>query len=158
MRGRMPGPTRIVEHGPGERDQIRITGADDRLRLLIVGDQPDGDDRHSRCHLHAAGQGHLVAGPHGNPLRWRIAPARDVHSAATARFQFARKCDRLLQVPSAGRPVRALRRASSLEILGGKAARTASKTSSGKRMRPCRLPPYSSSRWFDSGERNWCSR
>ena len=38
------------------------------------------------------------------------------------------------------------------------ACRTASKTSSGKRIRFSRLPPYSSSRWFESGERNWCRR
>ena len=37
-------------------------------------------------------------------------------------------------------------------------ARTAETTSSGRRMRPARSPPYSSSRSLDSGERNWCSR
>ena len=40
----------------------------------------------------------------------------------------------------------------------GNAARTASNTSSGKRMRFSRLPPYSSVRWLASGDRNSCSR
>ncbi len=41
---------------------------------------------------------------------------------------------------------------------GGTTARTASNTSSGKRMRLAAGPPYSSPRAFDSGERNSCSR
>ena len=43
-------------------------------------------------------------------------------------------------------------------LSAGKAARTASNTSSGKRMRFSRLPPYSSSRRLVSGDRNSCSR
>ena len=43
IRGRMPGPAWVVKHAPGERDQIRIADADDRLRLVIIGDEPDGD-------------------------------------------------------------------------------------------------------------------
>jgi hypothetical protein len=37
---------------------------------------------------------------------------------------------------------------------GGNAARTASNTSSGKRRRFSRLPPYASVLLFDKGERN----
>ena len=40
----------------------------------------------------------------------------------------------------------------------GHAARTVSATSSAKRMRFSRDPPYSSVRWLDTGERNWWIR
>ncbi len=40
----------------------------------------------------------------------------------------------------------------------GKAARTASNTSSGKRILFSRLPPYWSVRLLAIGDRNWCSR
>src|SRR3954462_7026230 len=40
----------------------------------------------------------------------------------------------------------------------GKIARTATKTSRGKRMRFSRLPPYSSSRLLARGDKTWCSR
>ena len=40
----------------------------------------------------------------------------------------------------------------------GTTSRTASKHSSGNRIRFSRLPPYWSSRRLESGERNWCSR
>ena len=43
-------------------------------------------------------------------------------------------------------------------ISGDTAARTAWNTSSGKRMRFSSDPPYRSSRRFDSGDRNWCSK
>ncbi|MDT4869554.1 hypothetical protein FQZ97_1045910 [compost metagenome] len=43
-------------------------------------------------------------------------------------------------------------------MLAGSAARTASNTASGKRMRFSSEPPYSSMRWLEIGERNWCSR
>ena len=43
-------------------------------------------------------------------------------------------------------------------LLAGNAARTASNTSRGKRIRFSRLPPYLSSRLFESGDRNSCSR
>src|SRR5919112_2070661 len=42
---RMPGPARVVQHGTGERDRIRLAVGDDCLGLLRVGDQADGDRR-----------------------------------------------------------------------------------------------------------------
>ena len=100
-----------------------------------------------------AGERHLIARPDRNLLRRREAAARHMDRAAAARLQRLREGDRLLDVPAAGDPVGA-RDAHGHRPSAGKAARTASKTSSGNRIRFSSDPPYSSSRRFDSGERN----
>src|SRR6266446_4404589 len=104
--GRMPGPAWVVEHAAGKRDQVCIASADDCLCLLIVRNEPDGDDWHTRRCLHPAGQGHLIIRSDGDVLRRGEAATRDMHAVAATRLQFPRKRDCLLQVPAAGRPVR----------------------------------------------------
>jgi small-conductance mechanosensitive channel len=66
--GGVPGPARIIKDGPGQRDQVGVAGADDRLRLLEAGDQAHRNHRHGGCSLHRAGERHLVARPDRNPL------------------------------------------------------------------------------------------
>ena len=39
--GSAPGEVRVAEQLSGEQDDIRLTGGDDRIRLLRLGDQPD---------------------------------------------------------------------------------------------------------------------
>ena len=46
MRGGVPRPARIVEDGARQARQIGVAGADDRLGLLVLGDEADRDDRH----------------------------------------------------------------------------------------------------------------
>src|SRR3954465_4942059 len=103
---RMPGPAWVVEHATRECDQVCIAGADDRLRLLIICDEPDGDDWHARRCFAPAGQGHLIIRANRDVLRGVEAATRYMHAVATARLQFPRKRDCLFQVPAAGRPVR----------------------------------------------------
>src|SRR5436190_17695249 len=43
--GGVPGPTGVVEHRAGERDGVGLAVGDDRLGLLGLGDQADGDRR-----------------------------------------------------------------------------------------------------------------
>src|SRR5690348_453817 len=51
---RVPRPARVVEDAAGERHEVGIAGSDDRLGLLEVGDQPDGNHRHVDGALHFA--------------------------------------------------------------------------------------------------------
>ena len=37
------GASAIVDDGPGKSDEIGISGADDRLRLIVVGNEANGD-------------------------------------------------------------------------------------------------------------------
>ena len=155
--GRVPRPPRIVENAAGKRDEVSVSGADDGFGLLELGDQSDRDYRHVDALLHRTGEGNLVAGADGDLLARIEAAAGNVDRRAAARFQRSRKLDRLLYVPAALDPV-----CSDTRIVtgrsAGKAARTASNTSSGKRIRFSKLPPYSSVRRFDSGDRNWWSK
>src|SRR5688572_30744684 len=48
-------PARIEQHGACEGDEIGLTLGDDRLRLLRVGDQPDGPRGDARLALHLCG-------------------------------------------------------------------------------------------------------
>ena len=74
MRGGVPRPARIVEDRPGERDEVRIARSDDRLGLLIVGDQPDRDDRDRYRLLDLPRERDLVAGADRNvPIRTQTA-------------------------------------------------------------------------------------
>ena len=120
--------------------------------------RPDGDDRHVDGALHRAGERHLVARADGNLLRAgrgrrsRRGSRRSRAPRAPARTRWSARC------PSRPRPNRSPETRIVTGRSAGNAARTASNTSSGKRMRFSRLPPYSSVRRFESGERNWCSR
>ena len=106
-RRRMPRPARIVEDRPRQPDQVRVAGRDDRFRLFVLRDEPDGDDGHRRRPLHLARERHLIARPDRNLLRRREAAARHVDDRAPARLQRLRERDRLLDVPSTLGPVRA---------------------------------------------------
>src|SRR4029078_7168502 len=61
MRGRMPRPPRIVEHGARKCHEISIAGADDRLGLVISTDKTDCDGGQIGRGLHGASKWHLIA-------------------------------------------------------------------------------------------------
>ena len=87
MRRRMPWPARIVGNGAGEGDHVGITCADDSLGLIIIRDQPHGDDRHGDSLLDRPGQRHLVARPDGDLLA-RVEPgAGNMDRGAAIGFQ-----------------------------------------------------------------------
>ena len=44
--GRMPGPARVVEHGPAQSRHVGLARCDDLLGLSGFGDQPDRDGGH----------------------------------------------------------------------------------------------------------------
>jgi hypothetical protein len=60
MRGGVPGPSRIIKNGTGERDHVGVPGTNDSLCLVIVPDQPDRDDREAARLLYGAGERHLL--------------------------------------------------------------------------------------------------
>src|SRR6476661_8620742 len=61
MRGRMPRPPRIIEHGARKCHEISIAGADDRLGLVISTDETDCDGGQIGRGLHGASEWHLIA-------------------------------------------------------------------------------------------------
>src|SRR6476646_5010691 len=61
--GGVPRPARVVKHRAGERDSVGLAAGDDRLGLLGLGDQADGDRRQANLGLDALRERHLVAGP-----------------------------------------------------------------------------------------------
>ena len=81
---------------------------------------------------------HLVAGAERNFLQRRNAARGRVDPVDAALFQFLREFDGLRQIPAALDPVGARTRAMPTGLSCGNAARTASNTSSGKRMRFCK--------------------
>ena len=86
-------------------------------------------------------------------------PGGDVDDVAAVRLAAARATlDRVVRrrCRPAAQSVAEMR--TEIGLSAGQAARTASKTSSGKRMRFSSEPPYSSVRWLVSGERKLASR
>src|SRR6516162_7494801 len=136
----MPRPARVVENRPRKRDQVGIASTDNGFGLLKLGDQADGDHWHARCLLHRARQRHLIARPDRDLLDRCETAARYVHGGATARLQRPRKGDCLVDVPVSAQSVPDTRIETARSA--GKAVRTASKTSSGNRIRFSGLPPY----------------
>src|SRR6185437_8527594 len=134
MGGGMPGPARVVENRPRERDQVGVAGADNGFGLFKLGDEPDGDHGHPGRRLYGARERHLIARADRDPLGRIETAARDVNGGAAVLLEPPRKGDRLVDVPAAfHQSVPDTRMVTARS--GGKTARTASKTSSGKRMR-----------------------
>ena len=63
VRRGMPGPARIVEHGPRQRDQIGVARGENGLRLVEVGDEADGDHGNLDRPLDFSRQRNLIARP-----------------------------------------------------------------------------------------------
>src|SRR4051812_23070836 len=61
LRRCVPRPARVVEDAAGKRDHVGVAGADDRFRLLGLGDHADRDNRHVVGALDLAGEWNLVA-------------------------------------------------------------------------------------------------
>ena len=81
---------------------------------------------------------------------------QSIRSTPIARMRRASSIDWPRSHPSSTQSVAEMRASSGSSA--GQTSRTAAATSSGKRMRPSRSPPYSSVRVFDSGDRNSCMR
>ena len=67
--GSVPGPARVVQHRPSECDKIGISRPEDRLGLLEIGDQANGNDRQRRRLFDCTRQGKLIAGSNRNLRR-----------------------------------------------------------------------------------------
>ena len=122
------------------------------------GDQADGDGGDAGRLLDRLRERHLVARAERDLLHRRHAARGRVDPVDAALLQLAGEDDGLRRCPSRPRPSRSPRRARRPACRAGNAARTASNTSSGKRMRFSSEPPYWSVRWLAIGDRNWCSR
>src|SRR3954447_25779536 len=103
----VPGPARIVEDRPCQGDEVGVASSDDRLRLLERGNQTYGNHRQTGGGFDRACQRHLITRTNWYLLRWRQSSARDMNRAAPACLEFFGKDDGLIEVPSAGRPIRA---------------------------------------------------
>jgi hypothetical protein len=101
----MPGPARLVEHGPGHAHQVGLAGGDDGLGLLRFGDQAHGDGRQPGLCADALGKGQLVAGAEGDLLQGREAPRGHVDEVAAPRLERLGQYHALLQIPAALHPV-----------------------------------------------------
>ena len=142
----MPHPTRIPQEAARHRDEVRIAGRDDCLRLRGRGDQPDRHRAVRRSRGGSRARTHLVPWPERNLLRGRHAAARRVDPVAAARDEPAREFDRLVERPARRRPSRCTTARTPSGRAAGHAARTASNTSSGNAMRLSNDPPYASVR------------
>src|SRR5262249_32836417 len=113
--------------------------------------------RDSAFLLHLLGEWCLIAGRERNLLPWIKPTTGHVHVIHAAFFEFLRQDYGFLWRPATVDPVSAETRMPS-GFCSGHTTRTASYISIAKRMRFSSEPPYSSMRWLESGERNWCAR
>ena len=149
MAAGMPRPARVVQHARGRARPIGVAGADDRLGLIEPVIRPTAMVGMLRRLLHRAGQRHLIARADRDFLRAASGRRSTRGSARSRALRAPARTRSSARCPSRLRPSRFPRRASLTGRSAGNAARTASKTSSGKRIRFSRLPPYSSSRRLD---------
>ena len=132
----MPGPARIVHGAAGENDEIGSSGRNDLLRLPGAGDQPDRHRGHSSFLAHLLAELDLVAGRERNLLPRVEAAGGDVHVVAASALssRASTTVSSGVQPPST-QSVADTRMPTGFSA--GNTARTAAKTSSGKRMRFC---------------------
>src|SRR5229473_5048379 len=154
---RMPGPARVPEKAARKRHHVGPAFGDDVLGLPRLGNHPDrgGDD--ARVFADALGEGHLITGPTGITWFFISPPLEQSIQSQPSLFNSRANttvCER--SHPPSIQSVHETRTPSGL--CSGHAARTAAKTSSGKRILLASEPPYSSSRRFESGDRNSCMR
>ncbi len=88
MRRRVPGPSRIIQHGTGQPDHVRIPGCDDRFRMFEIADQPHRDHGNAQGLPQAAGEGNLIARSDRN-RRFRVDAALETLIAAQPRASSA---------------------------------------------------------------------
>src|SRR5690606_7806206 len=105
MRCGVPRPARIIEDRTGQPDHVRVAGAHNGFGLIVVGNQPDGDNRHLHRLLYRASQRHLIARPHGDLLPRVQTSAGNVDRITAPRFERLRKLDGLLYIPTTLYPV-----------------------------------------------------
>ena len=105
VRPGVPWPAWVVEYRARKRDQIGIAGTDDGLGLFELGDEPDSDHGYARRPLHGAREWNLIARPDRDPLGRAKTTARYVNGGASACLKRLRKCDCLVDIPSAIHPV-----------------------------------------------------
>jgi hypothetical protein len=54
--------TRLIGNGAGKGDEIGIAGSDDRLGLIVAGDEADSNCGEISCRSYRTGERHLIAG------------------------------------------------------------------------------------------------
>src|ERR1700730_12935165 len=101
----VPWPAWVGEYRARKRDQIGIAGPDGVLGLFELGDEPDSDHGYARRPLHGAREWNLIARPDRDPLGRAKTTARYVNGGASACLKRLRKCDCLVDIPTAVRPV-----------------------------------------------------
>src|SRR5262249_9941728 len=97
----MPWPAGFVDDRARERDQVGITGPNDRFGLCEICDQPDGNHRHMDGRFDRAGKRNLVARPDRNLLSGMEAAARDVDRVAATLLKTLGEGNGLLNIPPA---------------------------------------------------------
>ena len=126
------------------------------LRAKAGGQQPHGHGHDVGFAAHTLGVGHLEAPCALDTCgrsRTKQASRRAVDHVDAARLERLRVCHRVVKAQPPSTPSTAdTRRNSGLSL--GHTARTASATSSGKRVRPAKSPPEASLRLLDSGDKN----
>ena len=102
---RLPAPARVVQKGPRQRHQIRVTGLHNRLGLRRLGDQTNRDGGQGGGLPHGARQRDLVARREGNFLLRRHAARRHMDEIAPQIFEPLSKDAALFDVPATLHPV-----------------------------------------------------
>ena len=155
---RVPGPARVGEHAPRQRDHVGLSGGDDLLRLTRLRDEPHGDRRDARGRPDRRGELHLIPGTdrqRSGAARYRRSTRRSSRPRAVAAPRRTRASGRC---PSPLRPSRSPRRE---RPAGGRRARCRGRPrrprAESASCAPANLRRRRPSR-FAIGERNWCSR
>ena len=101
----MPGPARVIEHRPSQRNRVGLAGGDDGLGLLGLGDQADRNRRQSDLVFDPVRKRHLVARAELDGLLRRHPAAGHMDCRAAARLQRVRQGQGAFDVPAAGHPI-----------------------------------------------------
>ena len=137
---RVPGPARVGEHAPCERDHVGLAGGDDLLRLTRLGDEPDGDRRDARGRPDRRGERHLIPGPDRTIWSGEMPPLdASIQSTPSRRSSSANASVWSMSQPPSTQSVAETRTPSGRSA--GQVSRTAATTSSGKRILCSSEPP-----------------
>src|SRR5579872_6912925 len=103
---RTPRPIRITEQLPREKNQVRLLGCQNCLRLRGLADHPDGSGRDPSLFTNRFGKSGLIPRSHRNLHAGHRSSTRYVNQIHTERLQLLRQRDSLRQIPAALFPIR----------------------------------------------------
>ncbi len=102
---RVPRPTRVEQHAAAERDHVGLSGGQNVLRLLGLGNEADGHGGDAGLAADALGKRHLVAGADLQLLLRDRASARRSDVVAAPSLELGREHDAVIERPAAFGPV-----------------------------------------------------